>query len=90
MHIDTRFYFQGLEFDTIFLWNFFSDSRADDEWMLVLSYLVGEEKGKNEAEEQALKSAYDEAKSRNDEEADYLRVLNFDQRKHHVSVSSDM
>jgi superfamily I DNA/RNA helicase len=31
---------KGLEFDTVFLWNFWTDSRADDEWRLALTALV--------------------------------------------------
>ena len=32
---------KGLEFDDVFLWNFLTDSKAKQEWRLVLSYLIG-------------------------------------------------
>ena len=70
---------KGLEFDDVFLWNFFADSKASKEWRLVLSYLTEN----NEAEIEALKAA-EHVSSRNSKVAGMLRTLNFDPHVHQI------
>lgn len=69
---------KGLEFDTVFIWDFWSDSRADAEWRLALTALVDEDTGEdaalNEARERASASGM----------RGMLRTLNFCPHSHQL------
>ena len=67
---------KGLEFDDVFLWNFFKDSRADTEWRLVLSFLV---EG-NETEQRIL----DEERKKSRDCGGMLRILEFNEYAHQI------
>ena len=67
---------KGLEFDDVFLWNFFKDSRAEAEWRLALSYLAHEDEGEARMLEEERRRARDCAGS--------LRTLEFDEHAHQL------
>jgi tetratricopeptide (TPR) repeat protein len=71
---------KGLEFDDVFLWNFFADSKVSKEWRLVLTYLIAA--GENEAEIAALRTEYESAG--NSKVAGMLRPLDFDPHVHQI------
>ena len=67
---------KGLEFDDVFLWNFFTESRAETEWRLVLSFLVQD----SEAEQKVL----EEERQRSRDCGSMLRPLEFCEHAHQL------
>ncbi len=67
---------KGLEFDDVFLWNFFADSKAEAEWRLVLSYLVQD----SEVEQRVL----EEERQRSRDCGGMLRPLVFCEHAHQL------
>ncbi|EKX52227.1 hypothetical protein GUITHDRAFT_102129 [Guillardia theta CCMP2712] len=79
---------KGLEFDDVFLWNFFADSRADQEWRVVLNYLGGGKGGEASVgistEEELERMGRERATIRDTGVAGMLRALDFSDREHQV------
>ena len=74
---------KGLEFDDVFLVNFFSDSKAEQEWRIVLSYLTAsKEKVEAEIEQTALDAERNVSSNR--DVAGMLRPLEFSERAHQI------
>ncbi|EKX42080.1 hypothetical protein GUITHDRAFT_111932 [Guillardia theta CCMP2712] len=66
---------KGLEFDDVILWNFFTDSRASQEWRVILTCLIHDD----EEEEQRLQEKRQQAKK---DVMGRLRPLEFDETLH--------
>ena len=76
---------KGLEFDDVFLWNFLTDSRAKDEWRLVLSYLVQQDRSQSDAIRDELKKRA--ALEPDQEVSGMLRELEFNEQSHQILCS---
>jgi len=69
---------KGLEFDDVFLWNFLTDSKAKQEWRLVLSYLID----MDETESARLESIM--ASESEKHIAGMFRPLEFNEQAHQI------
>ena len=76
---------KGLEFDDVFLWNFLTDSRAKDEWRLVFSYLVQQDRSQSDAVRDDLKKR--QALERDHDVGGMLRELEFNEQSHQILCS---
>ena len=78
---------KGLEFDDVFIWDFFADSRADSEWRVLLSFLgkdvtdLGERGGGGRGGEDEIGG---EGGREGKEVKGMLRPLEFSERDHQI------
>jgi len=74
---------KGLEFDDVFIWDFFADSRADTEWRVILNFLKnnGDKKARGEdgAGEGSTGAPHALAAP-----SGMLRALEFEEREHQI------
>ena len=72
----------GLEFDDVFIWDFFADSRADAEWRVVLNFLDTMAAPTGEGMDEAPGSGA--GKRHKAEVTGMLRPLEFAEREHQI------
>ena len=79
---------KGLEFDDVFLWDFFADSRADSEWRVVLNFLRSAAGGNGDGSGAGGETAGDArgpgASGPAGDASGMLRALPFSDREHQI------
>ena len=73
-----------VQFDDVFLWNFVTDSKATQEWRILLTFLVDPKHNDPEHEKDLARM---HAAEKNKDVKGMLRILQFSEQEHHIMCS---